>query len=252
MPKFGFRLLIVVAFCAACAAKTAECQDIVSEHFPQRQDLTIVCWSIPEQADGYLSQVAVLQIDGRATATLLWQSPLTYAYSPKIRFIEEIRTQDLPLALVERQTGAASSQLDVIGKRAGRVERLLELDGFKFDVERLDGANLPFIIAHSDPNILDVPAIYRWNGVRFVDDSRSHPGYYRNLLSQDRRTLPENSSGVALVDLSRIAILAGDPSGARRILNDALATERNKGDAADKETLRLINQALRALTPPTR
>lgn len=63
MPKFGFRLLIVVAFCAACAAKTAECQDIVSEHFPQRQDLTIVCWSIPEQADGYLSQVAVLQID---------------------------------------------------------------------------------------------------------------------------------------------------------------------------------------------
>ncbi len=42
------RLLKLVAFCAACEAKTAECQDIVSEHFPQRQDLTILCWSIPE------------------------------------------------------------------------------------------------------------------------------------------------------------------------------------------------------------
>jgi hypothetical protein len=184
MPSQLFRLLMMIAFCAACAAKTAECQDIVSEHFPQRQDLTILCWSIPEQADGYLSQVAVLQIDGRAMATLLWQSPLTYAYSPKIRFIKEIKTQDLPLALVERQTGATSSQLDVIGKRAGRVERLLELDGFKFDVAHLDGAKLPFIIAHSDANILDVPAIYRWNGVRFMEDSRSHAGYYRDCRSK--------------------------------------------------------------------
>ena len=242
----------MVAFCAACAAKTAEGQDIVSEHFPQRQDLTILCWSIPEQADGYLSQIDVLRIDSRAMASLLWQSPLAYAYSPKIRFIDEIRTEDLPLALVERHTGAAASQLDVIGKRAGRVERLLELDGFKFDVEHLDGAKLPFIIVHSDASILDVPAIYRWNGVRFVEDSRSHLAYYRQLLAEDRRTLPENPSGVVLLNLARIAILAGDRSGARTILNDALATERSKGDAADKETLRLIDQALRALTPATR
>ncbi len=242
----------MVAFCAACAAKTGECQDIVSEHFPQRQDLTILCWSIPEQADGYLSQIDVLRIDSRAMASLLWQSPLAYAYSPKIRFIEEIRTQDLPLALVERQTGAASSQLDVIGKRAGRVERLLELDGFKFDVEHLDGAKLPFIIVHSDANILDVPAIYRWNGVRFVDDSRSHAGYYRDLLSEDRRTLPANASGVVLVNLSRIAMLAGDRSEARTILNDALASERSKGDGANKETLRLVYKALQALTSATR
>jgi hypothetical protein len=153
--------------------------------------------------------------------------------------------------LIERQTGAAA-QLDVIGERAGRVLRLLELDGFKFDVEHLDGATLPFIIAHSDASILDVPAIYRWNGVRFVEDSRSHAGYYRELSAEDRRTLPENTSGVVLVNLSRIAILAGDRSGARTILNDALASERNKGDAADKETLRLIKQALRALALATR
>lgn len=246
------RLVMMIALCAACVEKTAECQGIVSEHFPQRQDLTILCWSIPEQADGYLSQIDVLQIDSRTMARLLWQSPLAYAYSPKIRFIEEIRTQDLPLALVERQTGAASSQLDVIGKKAGRIESLLELDGFKFDVEHLDGAKLPFIIVHSDASILDVPAIYRWNGVRFVEDSRSHAGYYRDLLAEDRRTLPANSSGVVLVNLSRIAMLAGDRSGARTILTDALASERSKGDDADKDTLRLINQALNALTPAAR
>src|SRR5271154_2521521 len=131
MPKPLLRLLILLALCAPCAAKAAECQDIVSEHFPQRQDLTILCWSIPEQADGYLSQIDVLQIDSRGMATLLWKSPLAYAYSPKIRFIEEIKAQGLPLAIIERQTGAASSQLDVIGRRAGRVQRLLELDGFK-------------------------------------------------------------------------------------------------------------------------
>jgi hypothetical protein len=57
---------------------------------------------------------------------------------------------------------------------------------------------------------------------------------------------------VVLVNLSRIAILAGDRSGARTILNDALATEHSKGDAADKETVRLISQALRTLAPATR
>jgi hypothetical protein len=185
-------------------------------------------------------------------AKLLWQSSPAYAYSPKIRFVQEISAQGLPLALVERQIGAASSQLDVIGKTTGgRVKRLLELDGFEFDVEYLDGAKLPLIIVHSDASILDVPAIYRWNGVRFVEDSRSHAGYYRDLLAEDRRSLPENSSGVVLVNLSRIAMLAGDSSAARTILNDALASEHGKGDAADRETLRLINHALHALTSAT-
>jgi hypothetical protein len=252
MQKRLLRLLIMIAWCAAWAENAADCQSIVSEHFPRRQDLTILCWSIPEQSDGYLSQIDVFQTDIRGMARLLWKAPLVYAYSPKIRFIDEISPQGLALALVERQTGAASSPPDVIGKKAGRIESLLELDGFEFDVEHLDGAKLPFIIVHSDASILDVPAIYRWNGARFVEDRRSHAGYYRDLLAEDRRTLPENASGVVLVNLSRIAMLAGDRSGARTILNDALASERSKGDTADSETLRLINQALHAPTQATR
>jgi hypothetical protein len=181
----------------------------------------------------------------------LWQSALDNSYSPKIRFIDEITAQGLSLALVERQTGAASSQLDVIGNATGRIARLLQLDGFKFDVEPLDGSKLPFIIAHTDASILDVPQIYRWNGSRFVEDSASHPDYYRKLLDEDRAALPENSSGVVLVNLARIALLSGDPAAAKTILTDALSKERGKGDAANQETLRLIAKALHALSPPS-
>ena len=160
--------------------------------------------------------------------------------------------QGLPLALVERQTGAASSQLDIIGKAAGRVIRLLELDGFKFDVEQLDGDKLPSVVAHTDASILDVPEIYRWNGTRFVEDSASHPNYYRRLLAEDRDTLPENSSGVVLVNLARIAALSGDRNAAKTILTDALSRERSKGGAANEETLRLINKALHGLEQDSR
>jgi hypothetical protein len=177
----------------------------------------------------------------------LWQSQLENAYSPQIRFIPEIMTQGMPLALVERQTGAASSQLDVIGNASGRVGRLLELDGFQFDVKRLDGSELPVIVAHRDASILDVPAIYRWNGIRFVDDSRSHPNFYRQLLVRDKEKLPSDASGVVLVNLSRISVLSGDLNGARAILADALSAEREKGSAANPETLQLISDELRAL-----
>jgi hypothetical protein len=50
-----------------------------------------------------------------------------------------------------------------------------------------------------------------------------------------------------LVNLSRIALLSGDRTGAREILDDALARERSKGTDADRDTLKLIRNALRAL-----
>jgi hypothetical protein len=247
MRKGLFRLLALLAFCTVCLGKTAESQTVVLQHFPGRQDVGILCWSIPEERAGYLSQIVVFETDKQGTTRLLWRSPLDNSYSPQIRFIPEIAVHGLPLALVERQTGAASTQLDVIGKAAGRVVRLLQIDGFRFDVQRLDGGKLPFIVAHGDASILDVPDIFRWNGSRFVEDSPSHPDYYRQLLAEDREKLPANASGVVLVNLSRIALLSGDRTGAKEILDGALSRERSRGDAANKETLRLITEALRSL-----
>ena len=247
-----FRLFAALVFCAACFAGTARGQSVAFQHFPQREDLGILCWTIPEEGAGYLSQIAVFQEGRNGIARLLWQSPLDNSYSPRIRFLPEITVQGLPLAVVERQTGAASSQLDVIGKSAGRFARLLEIDGFQFDVERLGAGKPPLIIAHTDASILDVPDIYRWNGSRFVEDSASHPDYYRQLLAEDRSKLPANSSGAVLVKLSRIAVLSGDRAAAKTILAGALSRERAKGDAANKETLRLITEELHALTRGSR
>lgn len=252
MRNLLFHRFATLAVCMACLASTAEGQDLVFRHFPQREDMGILCWSIPEEGAGYLSQIVVFRTTRQGIARVLWQSRLDHSYSPQIRFIPEITLQELPLALVERQIGAASSQLDVIGKAANRVVRLLQIDGFRFDVERLDTGKLPFIIAHTDASILDVPDIYRWNGSRFVEDSASHPEYYRQLLAEDRRKLPADSSGTVLVNLSRIAVLSGDRSAAKQILDDALSRERSRGDAADKQTLLLITHALRALTRGSR
>jgi hypothetical protein len=197
--------------------------------------------------EGFVSQIIVFRVERTGPATILWQSSLDPAYSPQIRFVEEITAGGLPIALVERQNGAATSQLDVVGKISGHFQQIARLDGFKFDVEHLDDSNLPLIIAHTDGNILDIPVIYRWNGSRFVDDSASHPAYYRRLLSEDKADLPQNSSGIALINLSKIAALSGDRTEARKILNSALSTERAKENAANKETVRLIEEALQGL-----
>ncbi len=246
------RLLSLFMLCAACYGEANELGSIVSGKFPHTQRLEILCWVVPHQDEGYLSQIEVFQTDGAGHASIVWQSTIDSAYSPQIRFVEEIAVDGVPIALVERQTGAASSQLDVIGKVAEHVERLLHIDGFKFDVEQLDGSQLPFLVAHRDANILDVPVIYRWTENRFVEDSASHPAYYRELLAQDKARLSPNSSGAILVNLSRIAILSGDRNEARKILDEALAKERNKGSAANQETLRRIREAQQALADDSR
>jgi hypothetical protein len=242
-----FYLLALVVFSGVSSGQTADGQIVVSQHFPGRERVGVLCWSIPEEGVGTLSQIVVFETDRQGTTRVLWQSPLDNSYAPQIRFIPEIVAQGLPLSLVQRQTGASESQLDVIGKTAGRIGRLLQIDGFKFDVERLDDVKLPFIIAHMDASILDVPEIYRWNGTSFAKDSSSHPNYYRQLLADDKQKLPEDSSGAVLVNLSRIALLAGDRASAKELLDRALSRERSKGDAANQETLRLIAEALRSL-----
>ena len=194
------------------------------------------------------SQIVVFQTDRQGVTKLLWQSELENAYAPQIHFIPKILAQARPLAIVERQTGAASSQLDVIGNTAGRVGRLLRIDGFQFDVESLDGSELPVIIAHGDASVLDVPTIYAWNGSRFVNDSKLHRNFYRQLLAQDKARLPVDASGMVLVNLSKIAELSGDLTEAKAILNDAQSREQKKGSEASAETLRLISERRRALT----
>lgn len=244
------RLSTLLIFCAICFGQANEDRKLVSGRFPDREDLAILCWSVPD-ADGYLSQILVFRNDGQGKARVLWESPLDYAYSPQIQFVRDITVEGVPLALVERQTGAASSHLDVIGKSAGRIARLLSIDGFKFDVQRLDGSKLPFIVAHVDASTLDVPTIYRWNGSRFVDDSASHPNFYKQLLADDKARLPEGSSGVVRVNLSRIALLSGDYREAKAILDQALSNEQSKGDESDPLTLQLINKALHSLAGGT-
>jgi hypothetical protein len=245
-------LLAIVLVCAAACGKTAAGQDLVFQNFPERKDVGILCWSIPDQGAGYLSQIIVFETDRRGISRLLWQSALDNSYSPRIRFIPEVRAQGLPVALVERQTGASSSELDVIGRSGGHIASLIEIDGFKFDTTPLDGSKLPFIVAHRDASILDVPSIYRWNGSRFVEDSASHPGYYRELLADDKTKLPAGPSPAVLVNLSRIAVLSGDRATAKKILDEALANERSKGRQANPEALQLIGKALRDLARTSR
>lgn len=245
-------LLAIVLVCAAACVKTAAGQNLVFQNFPERKDVGILCWSIPDEGAGYLSQIIVFETDRRGIPKLLWQSPLDNSYSPRIRFLPEVKAQGLPVALVERQIGASSSELDVIGRSGGHIASLTEIDGFKFDITPLDGSKLPFIITHRDASILDVPDIYRWNASRFVEDSASHPGYYRKLLAADKATLPAGASAAVLINLSRIAVLSGDRATAKKILGEALANERSKGRQANPGTLQLLGKALRNLARTSR
>src|ERR1700689_3046108 len=96
------RLSTLLIFCAICFGQANEDRKLVSGRFPDREDLAILCWSVPD-ADGYLSQILVFRNDGQGKARVLWESPLDYAYSPQIQFVRDITVEGVPLALVERQ-----------------------------------------------------------------------------------------------------------------------------------------------------
>jgi hypothetical protein len=221
---------------------------IATERFPQRDSVRIVCWSISENT-GPVSEIVVLETDAEGRAWPLWRSAMDSSYSPKIRFLPGATLHGLAVALVERQTGAGSSQLDVIGKLNGHIGRLQRFDGSEFEVRPLDGADRSSLIVHTDVSVLDVPEIYRWNGARLVIDSAAHPDFYRELLSEDQREIPSDSAAIVFVNLARIAALAGDRAAAIQILENALSAESSKGAAAEAGTLRLIDRELRALRP---
>ncbi len=242
------RLIALTGFCTAVLATNVQGQSLVLQDFPGREDVRILCWAAPEKNAGYFSQIVVFQTDRLGTAKLLWQSELENAYAPQIHFIPEILTQSTRVALVERQTGAASSQLDLIGKQAGRFGRLLRIDGSQFEIKSLDGSKPPVIVAHGDVSVLDVPTIYGWNGSRFENQSRIHPSFYRELLAQDKAKLPSDASAIVLVSLSKIAELSGDRSETKAVVDEALAREQKKGREASAETLRLISERRRTLT----
>ena len=219
---------------------------LATEHFPDRDNVRIVCWSIREDI-GPVSEIVVFETDAEGRAWPLWHSAIDISYSPKIRFLPGATLHGLAVALVERQNGAASSELDVIGKFNGHIARLQRFEGSEFDIQPIQGATLPFLIVHNDVDVLDVPEIYRWNSVRFVRDSAAHPDFYRQILAEDRKTLPLDSAAIVLINLARIAVLASDQAAARQILEGARSSELSKGALANAETLRLVSQALGAI-----
>ena len=225
---------------------------MVSRQFPGHPEIKILSWTVPAEELGYVSQVVVLRTAGPGAPVRLWQSSPDLSYRPKVSFLSEIAPHGVPLALVQRQTGAAAAELDVIGRANGHFGRLLQIDGFRFEVQRIGRDRMSSIVAHTDASLLDVPQIYSWSGSHFIDDSAGHPAYYRTLLAQDQKSLPHDTSPAVLLRLSRIAVLAGDPDAARKTLENALARERNRGKAADPDVVRSIMHALSALPPRSR
>ncbi|HXR39507.1 MAG TPA: hypothetical protein VN776_10465 [Terracidiphilus sp.] len=219
----------------------------VVKHFPGRKDLGVVIWSLPPNPQENISQIVVFRVDKVGNAHALWQSELEPTYAPQIEFTPEIASEGLPVALVRSQFGLAAGELELVGQSAGRFVRLQRITGSFFETKSIDESSRSFIIAHEKPNILDIPSIYRWNGKRLVDVSAAHPTYYRELLHEHATEPYQTWGGLALLDLSRIASLAGDRAKEQELLKLAFQKESARGAAADKPLLQQIAQRLRAI-----
>jgi len=216
------------------------------EHFPGRQDLAIVVTSLPPNPEENISQIAVFRADRSGRKQLLWQSEFEPGYAPQIEFSPEINSEGLPVALVQLQFGAAYGELELIGQSGGRFTRLQRVLGTYFDVTPLEGSS-NFVIAHQRPYVLDIPSIYGWNGRRLVDVSSAHPTYYRGLLRAHEAELNQAWAGATLLDLSRIAALAGEQTKERAYLQLAQQSESRQGSAANLDVLRQISQRMHAI-----
>lgn len=146
------------------------------------QELFIEVWSTI-RPESNRSVVAVIRRAG-PTTRVLRRFTINDAYAPTVIVSREFMYNGSPIALVEAQFGAAACTLEAFGADGGSVRRLASIHGafFEFVAE----SSTPYLLAHEDVNLFDVPRLYRWTGSSFVDDSAKHPDFYRRLVAKIR------------------------------------------------------------------
>lgn len=154
--------------------------------------------------------VTVIRRTGRTTRVLR-RFTIDDAYAPIVIVSRDFKYKGNPIALVEAQFGAAASTLEAFGADGGAVRRLASLDGNYFEFVMV--SNTPHLLAHEDVNLLDVPRLYRWTGLSFVDDSAKHADYYRQLVTKIRAERDvEHFAPDARLRFAELIRLSGEPS----------------------------------------
>jgi len=173
--------------------------------------VTLAAWSQPSK-DGPGSDSAVIAILGTGKQTkLIWHLKLPGAYSPKLVEKSEFKYRGHPVVVLRVQFGAAASKLFVLGVERGRVLQLGSIEADDFEYANLSGAT--YLAAHDDSDVLDVPLLYRWTGLAFVDDSQNHPEFYRELAAEIRnKSDVTNFAKPAQLKFAQILRLSGEQS----------------------------------------
>jgi hypothetical protein len=144
----------------------------------------VAAWSL-RSGKGFDSNVIVVEQTDDHAEHVIGRFSVPYGYSPNVLVKPEFTFHGTPVALVETQFGAAASSLLVVGASARTAHNLGSIDANYFDFIAIRGLTL--LVGHEDVNVLDVPHLYKWTGMAFVDASTEYPEFYRDLVAKLRR-----------------------------------------------------------------
>jgi hypothetical protein len=193
-----------------------------------------------------LSSIIVVRLDRTSgKPKLLWQSKEEQLYAPKIIVEKKLTYEGAPLVMVDRQSGAAWHNLDVIGWRDQRPVLVCTLkDVVGYELKSLAPGQAPVVVVFRKPYVTPLPEIYAWDGKQFVSATTKYPQYYEDVLKKGFHFQDES---VKPLEVAIMTTRAGYPEKAKKLLEDWLAAEKRRGPQADKYRINAIEQELKAL-----
>jgi hypothetical protein len=216
---------------------------------PWAEDLYIAAYMYRSPNWDPLSSIVVVRLDRTSgKPRLLWQSKEEQLYAPKIIVEKKLSYEGAPLVMVDRQSGAAWHNLDVIGWRDQRPVLVYTLkDMMGVELKSLAPGQAPVVVAYRKPYVTPLPEIYEWDGKKFVPATTKYPQYYEDVLKKGFRFQDEEMKPL---EVAIMTARAGYPEKAKKLLEELLAAEKSRGAQADQGRINAIEHTLRLVKSP--
>ncbi len=153
----------------------------------------LVAWSVFTE-DGPITWLHLVSVEGGRSASNIWKIKTDGLYDPKIDTNPSWTYNGRPLYVIWRNAGAAYQTAEPIWLDAdGSLHELPSLEGDFIELSNAGclsnnpcAGNKPVLICHSrpEPQSLDIPEIYTWDGKQFAQVSSSYPHYYDKLCNE--------------------------------------------------------------------
>ncbi len=111
-----------------------------------------------------------------------------------------------------------------------------------YELKALSSGQKPVLVVGKQVYVTPLPDIFEWDGERFVNATSKYPQYFDGVLKKGFRFHDEKMQPL---ELAIMTARAGQPGKARKMLEELLDSEKQRGTQADKYRISAIEQELK-------